>query len=73
MEILSVIVGALGVILPSLYCIIFEKAFSLEKTIQYVRLKKEKKLQIQYSYSEIQYEELAHLKVTLHNELYSKE
>ncbi|MDY3226276.1 MAG: hypothetical protein SOX36_01155 [Candidatus Cryptobacteroides sp.] len=71
LEIPSVVLGLLGIILPCLYCVYYEKAFSLERTMQYFRLKKEKEYKQKYLYSDAQYEELVRQKEDLCRELES--
>ena len=58
MGILSAIVGAIGFAVPVLYCVIYEKAFSLEKTMARIRKKKETRYKLKYSFSDSRLEEL---------------
>lgn len=69
----SAILGAIGVIAPSLYCIIYEKAFSLEKTVTAKRAKKEKEYKERYSFNDSRLGELLDLYQQLTVELTTKE
>ena len=73
MAIVSTIIGAIGVIAPILYCLIYEKSFSLERTISERRKKKEQDYKYRYSYSDTRYEELQSLQQQLTKELSQKD
>lgn len=69
----SAVLGAIGVVAPSLYCVIHEKAFSLEKTLSEIRKKKEREYKERYSFNDSRFEELQDLLQQLTAELTTKE
>ena len=70
---ISALLGAIGVIAPAIYCVIYEKAFSLERTMANIRSKKETKYIKQYSYSSSRHKELIELERQFKEELGLKE
>ena len=73
MALVSALIGAFGIAIPAFYCIVYEKAFSLEKTMAVIRGKKDKKYKLQYSYSDSRLDELKAMEKQLKDELTSKE
>lgn len=72
LEVVSAILGALGVAVPLLYCVVYEKAFSLERTMAHIRTKKEETYKKRNFYSDSKYTELEQMKQQLEEELTPK-
>lgn len=72
LTIASAIIGILGFFLPAIYCICYEKTFSLERIISSRRKKYEEKYKQKYSFSDSTYSELKELTRQLTDGLNSK-